>query len=55
MELKNNVKTDWWMKSGPLSVFVSIGLNIGIKDVFECFMMVLNYRSAALKPQSPKG
>ena len=28
---------------------------IGIKDVFECFMMVLNYRVAVLKPRSPKG
>ena len=28
---------------------------IGIKDIFECFMMVLNYRAAALKPRSPKG
>ena len=28
---------------------------IGIKDTFECFMMVLNYRSATLKPRSPKG
>ena len=26
--------------------------NIGIKDIFECFMMVLNYRAAVLKPQS---
>ena len=24
---------------------------IGIKDIFECFMMVLNYRSATLKPR----
>ena len=24
---------------------------IGIKDIFECFMMVLNYRSAVLKPE----
>ena len=29
--------------------------NIGIKDVFECFMMDLNYRAAILKPRSPKG
>ena len=29
--------------------------NIGIKDIFECFMMVLNYRAAALKPRSLKG
>ena len=28
---------------------------IGIKDVFECFMMDLNYRAAILKPRSPKG
>ena len=28
--------------------------NIGIKDTFECFMMVLNYRAAVLKPRSPK-
>ena len=28
---------------------------IGIKDIFECFMMVLNYRSAVLKPRSSKG
>ena len=26
---------------------------IGIKDKFSCFMMVLNYRSAVLKPRSP--
>ena len=25
------------------------GLNVGIKGIFECFMMVLNYRSAVLK------
>ena len=30
-------------------------LNIGIKDIFECFMMVLNYRAAVLKARSPKG
>ena len=28
---------------------------IGIKDIFECFMMVLNYRAAVLKARSPKG
>ena len=26
-----------------------ISINIGIKDIFECFMMVLNYRAAVLK------
>ena len=29
--------------------------NIGIKDIFECFMMVLNYRTAVLKPLKPEG
>ena len=28
---------------------------IGIKDTFECFMMVLNYRAAVLKPRRLKG
>ena len=23
-----------------------VGVNIGIKDIFKCFMMVLNYRAA---------
>ena len=27
----------------------------GIKDIFECFMMVLNYRAAVLQPPSLKG
>ena len=34
---------------------ISTGFDTGMKDIFECFMMVFNYRLAVLKPRSPKG
>ena len=40
---------------GPLLSTRCGRYSIGIKDIFECFMMVLNYRAAVLKSQSPKG
>ena len=39
--------------AGFLVVCTLLVFTIGIKDIFECFMMVLNYRSSVLKPRSP--
>ena len=47
-----NVERGYPIKKGlisPLILLLKVQ-NIGIKDIFEFFMMVLNYRSAVLKP-----